>query len=516
MPRCAGRYRGRPTGRRLVRCLAAAALIVVSGCGRGGTSGPVRIALYEAPGTLDPHRHNEAAVWSLLSNVYDGLVRLNAEGQVESALAASWSWETPTSLRFTLRPGVLFHDGTRLTPADVVASWHRVATDPRCPIRHMFTAVTEVREDGELGVVVETRNPSPTLLRHLALLYVVPADQEEVDEIAEPVGTGAYRFAGPADGGGVRLDAWQGWRGAPEIPAVVFSFVEGDRNRLDRFLWGAYDVAVRLPDGDVDEVAGHPGLRVRVQSRMAVQMLALRPEATSGVTARALADPRVRTAMLLAIDRAALVKDVLYGNGVVASQYLHPAVVGYDATLAPLAHDRSRARELLAEAGFAEGFDLRFGHTFGIEAIAARLVRDLGAIGIRVTTRAMPMPELLRHARAREVPMMYFGWSSPSGDGSEVLDPLLRTPDPLVGHGEDNFAGYSNPEFDQLLADAESEMDPERRRDLLQRAQRVALADLPLLPLTYRWWYVGLSDRVEVTLRDDGWLDVASFRWRRD
>jgi len=189
-------------------------------------------------------------------------------------------------------------------------------------------------------------------------------------------------------------------------------------------------------------------------------------------------------------------------------------VEGYDATLAPLPCDQQRARELLAEAGFAGGFEVAFGHTFGIEAIAERVVRDLGAIGISVRTRAMPMPELLRHARAGEVPMMYFGWSSPSGDGSEVLDPLLRTPDPLVGHGEDNFAGFSDARFDRLLEAAESEMDAARRRDLLQQAQRVALDKLPLLPLTYRWWYVGLDDRVEVTLRNDGWLDVASFRWR--
>jgi len=485
------------------------------GCARGRPAGPLRVALYEAPGTLDPHRHNEAVVWSLLGNVYDGLVRLSATGDVLPGLAEWWSWRGPTELELRLRPGVRFHDGAPLTAADVVASWRRVATDPRCPIRHLFTAIRSVRAEGERGLVVETRQPAPTLLRQLALLYVVPARHEAVDEIVEPVGTGAYRFAGPADGGGVELVAWDGWRGRPEVAAVNFSFVEGDRNRLDRFLWGAYDIATRLPDSDVDEVAGRPGLRVQVQPRMAVQNLAVNPSAARGPAARALADPRVRRAMLLALDRPGLVRDVLRGNGVVASQYLHPAVFGYDAGLAPLPYDPAAARRLLAEAGAGEGFRVSLGHAFGVEPIVGKVVSDLGAVGISVSTRAMPLPELLRHARAGEVPMLYFGWSSPSGDGSEVLDPLLRTTDPLVGHGEDNFAAYSNPAFDRFLARAGAEMDAARRREQLQAAQRAALADLPMLPLTYRWWYVGLSDRVEVTLRNDGWIDVADCRWRR-
>lgn len=494
-------------------CAITIPLLLGACSGRG--RGPLRVALYEAPGTLDPHRHNQAVVWSLLCNVYDGLVRLDPEGAIEPALAESWAWDGPTLLRFHLRAGVSFHDGTPLTPADVIASWRRVAGDPRCPIRHLFATIREIRAEGSHGVVVETGAPSPTLLRQLAFLYVVPARHEAIDEIVEPIGTGAYRFEGPADGGGIRLAAWSGWRSFPEVESVVFSFVEGDRNRLDRFLWGGYDLAMRLPDGDVDEVAGHPGLGVKVQPRMAVQMLALCAAAARGDAASALADPRVRRAMLLALDRASLVRDVLSGNAVVASQYLHPAVIGYDATLAPLELDRERARRLLAEAGISSGFTLPFGHTPGVEAIVDKIVTDLAAVGITVRTRAMPLPELLRHARNREVSMMYFGWSSPSGDGSEVLDPLLRTPEPQVGHGEDNFSRYSNAFFDRLLAEAEVEMEPERRRGLLQQAQRVALEDLPMLPLTYRWWYVGLDERVVATLRNDGWLDVASFRWRR-
>ena len=306
--------------------LLAAGLLV--GCGADPAVQPLRIATYAPPSTLDPHHHTETAVSSVLCNIYDALVALSPTMGIEPALALSWAQADPTHLRFALRPGVRFHDGRPFTSADVVANWRRTLRDPRCRIRHYLNGITDIAADGDLAVTVETATPIPDLLARLAFLFIVPAGDTELAEITEPIGTGAYRWVGPADGGGIDLSAWRGWRGQPSVGRVVFSPIADDRDRLDRLLQGRVDVCLRIPDDQVAEVRSAAGFRVELQPRLTVQMVAICAEAATGRTRAALADPRVRRALLLASDRAALVRKLLRGNATVADQYVHPAVVG--------------------------------------------------------------------------------------------------------------------------------------------------------------------------------------------
>jgi peptide/nickel transport system substrate-binding protein len=470
--------------------------------------------MYESVSTLDPHHHNEAVAAALLSNIYDGLVRTSPTMELEGALATSWEQVDPTHLRLVLRDGVRFHDGSPFGAADVVASCERARHDPRSRIRHQLADVRAVRADGDLAVVVETAAPAPTLINRLAAVAIVPHADAGRPEITDPVGTGPYRVVGPADGGGIELEAVQGWRGTAPVRRVVLSFIEDDQQRFERFLRGRYDVCFRLPDDQASDTAAWPGRRTVLQPRLAVQLLAVCPEAADGPTRAALADVRVRRAMLLALDRRTLVGKALHGNGTVASQFVHPVVFGYDTALQPAPYDPAAAQRLLAEAGFPGGFDVELGHGAGVAGIAGRLADDLAVVGIRVRRVQRPYGELVELARARRVPLVYYGWACNTGDAGDFLDTSVRTPDPEHGLGVENYSGYRNVEVDEVLAAAGREFDRERRRALLQQAQRRVLADLPVLPLTNRWWYVGVSDRLEVTTRHDGHPWVADYRWR--
>ena len=502
---------------RSVLCTAGPALTVAllaPACGHDPEVVPLRIATYTPPSTLDPHHHTETAVSAVLCNVYDGLVALSPTMGIEPALALSWEALDDRHMRFALRPGVRFHDGRPFTAADVVANWQRTLRDPLCRIRHYLNGVTDIAADGELAVIVETAALIPDLLPRLAFLFIVPAGDAELAEITEPIGTGAYRWVGPADGGGIDLAAWRGWRGQPAVGRVVFSPIADDRLRLERLLSGRVDVCLRLPDDQVAEVRSTQGFRVELQPRLTVQMLSICPGAATGRTREALADPRVRRALLLASDRATLVRKVLRGNATVAAQYVHPAVFGFDPTLEPTPYDPDLARRLLREAGFPNGLAVDLGYSAGVEDIAQAISTDLALVGVTVTPVPLPFAELMERRRAQRLQLTLHSWACATGDAADFLDAMAHSRDERSGLGLENLVGYSNREVDGILERASREPNRDRRLTYLQTAQRRMLDDLPILPLTFRWWFIGVADRIEIVPRHDTWLRVADYAWR--
>ena len=500
-----------------VRGLLAAALAVscLAACGRLRSATPLAVTLDRIPTTLDPHHHNEIVGWSLLCNFYDAPVRFSPEMRIEPALAESWKVLDGNRVRFSLRRGVRFSNGERFTSADVVTSFDRALHDPLSKVRHHLVGIRSVTADGDGAVVVETDSPSPTLLNRLAFLFIVPHRQAALPEIERPVGTGPYRFVKRGQDGSVVAEGWESWRGVPEVRRVVFSFVENEDKRSDLFVAGGVDVSYRLVDDVLPEMQRHPGLRAKQQPYMMVQLLVVNPQAATGDARRALADPRVRRAMLMAIDRDRLVGQVFRGNGAVASQYVHPVVFGYDTGVSPVPYDLPQARRLIAEAGFRDGFAVQLTHGSVAPAYVSALVEDLGRLGVRVTTRAFGLAELLQRARAGELPLFTIGRSCTTGDASEFLDSSIHTKDAVRGLGLENYSGFSDAETDALLEAADTEMDSGLRLARLRQAQRRALAALPILPLTIKSEFVGLSDRIDIPVRFDGWMWAAGFRWAR-
>jgi peptide/nickel transport system substrate-binding protein len=489
-------------------------LLCAAACVRP-TPHALTIAEASAPSTFDPHLHNEIAVWSTLSNVCEGLAGFTPDMHVEPALAVSWRALDPLRTRFELRPGARFHDGTPVTAADVVASFTRAASHPRSAVRHHLAGVARVVADGDSAVVVETAAPSPTLLNRLAFVPVIPRAQAGETENGAPIGSGPYRWVAREPGGAVTLERVPGRQPAPEFREVRFVYQADDRERANEFMAGRTDVCVRVPEDAVTDIGRRPRLKLISQPRLAVQILAVIPHGASGDGRAALGDPRVRRAMLHAIDRDALVNQVYRGLATGASQYAHPAVFGYDPAIPLVRYDPGEARRLLAEAGFAAGFDVTLGHGQVGSGAMERIAADLAAVGVRVTLVPVPFGELVARLRERSIALAYFARTCTTGDVSEYLDSAVHTPDPGRGLGGENYGGFSDLEVDRLLESASTELDPARRLDLLQRAQRRALEGMPALPLTVRWGYLGVPARLELTARHDEWMTVASFRWTR-
>lgn len=501
------------------RSLAAAAAIaiavlgvVATGC--GGRDGRVLTVLIdERPMTLDPHLQNHSATWSVLMNIYDGLVRFSPEMSLEPSLATSWEAVSTTAWRLQLRQGVHFSNGAPFTADDVVASFERARDHPRSLVRHFLAGITGMRADGRDAVVVETEAAAPDLFNRLAFLMIVPRSDAHKEEIRDPVGTGPYRLARVRDDGGLDLEGWESWRGRPDISRVDMQFDDDEYHASARFFEGGIDVLRRPPDDLIGEIKDRFSLRTIPQPRLSVQLLKVIPGAPGGPAGDPLADPRVRRALLLALDREGWVDRICRGNAVVATQFVHPVVFGYDPSIEPVPYDPGRARELLAEAGFPDGFEVRFAHGLVRSGIVEAISEELERIGLRVVSLPGTFGEALRRARNKGADILLYSWVCTTADASDFLNSTIHSPDREQGLGAENVSEFSDPVIDRLLDRADHELDRGRRLALLQEAQRRTLEALPVLPLTIRWGALGLSDRVRVRARHDELIWLHDYSW---
>ncbi len=501
--------------RRWLRVAAGAAIgVLAAGC-TFDAERPLVVAFDEHIATLDPQLHNHSATWSVQLNIFDSLVRFSPEMRLEPCLATRWEQLDATHWRFHLRPGVRFSDGTAFGAEDVVATFERARRHPRSRIQHVIAGILGVRAEAPDVVLVETANAAPDLLNRLVLFLIVPSEAASLTEITEPVGTGPYRLVRVFENGDLLLGAWKGWRGWANIRSVRLCFAADEFEAARLFVSGAADVVRRPPDEMVVEIEKEKRLRLVPQPRLGVQLLAAIPNAPAGAAGGALAEPAVRRAMLLALNRQEWVETYYRGNGTVASQYVHPVVFGFDPTIRPLPYDPTEARRLLAAAGYAGGFAVKMLYRSRHSGAVDGVVRDLAQVGIHVTPILAGYAEASQAVRSGEVDLYLTGWACNTADASDFFSTMIHSRDAARGLGQENYAGFADPEVDRLLDRAERELVVERRLQLLQEAQRRTLEQLPILPLTIRWGFVGATADVDVRTRHDERMWFFDYRWRR-
>lgn len=452
-----------------------AALAVAAGGCRGETAPerPLRIALYDRPSSVDPHAVNEFLTFTVLAHLYEPLVTLDSELRVQPALAERWDNPDELTWRFFLRPGARFHDGREVSAIDVVTSFERARRDPAGDFAGYLAGVGSVRALDDRVVELVTERPSALLLRKLAFLTIVPA--ESPPEIRQPVGTGPYRLVAWGDDA-IELAAFDGyWAGAPPLRHVELLPVAEPRERTALLLAGRVDLAQSLPGAEAARLEGTPDVRVAMREGLAVEYLEAR------VDRPPLADARVRQAISLALDRQALVDELLRGYGRPALQIVPSMAVGYDPELPVPERDVEAARRLLAEAGFAEGLDLELEYREGRDL--ALLRRQLAEAGIRVRLVPRTWEQLYDRTEAGQVGLHYAALVTETADASDVLDGMAHSRQPERGWGGDNRSGYANPELDGLIERSSVTLEPLERRLTLQRCMRILARDLPFIPL---------------------------------
>jgi len=460
---------------RLTVLLAASSL--AAGCGGGrppAPAGPVRVGLYAAPLSLDPHIESDFLTSGVLANAFDGLTGLDADLRVEPALAASWDTPGPSTWRFRLRAGARFQDGRALEAADVVWSLERARHHPRSGLSHYLADVVDVRCPAPGVVEVRTQASSSLLLNRLAFVAILPAGSPE--EIRTPVGTGPYRLdpAGFPDRLVLRRsDVY--WGREPAEPEVEMR-VERDPVRMRAMVEdGQIDLALGLSPAEAGRMREAACCRLVSRLAVVVEMLRFR------VDLPPFDDVRVRRAVHLALDRPLLVERTLMGFGVPASQLASPGTVGYSPALAVPPRDLRAARRMLTEAGHAGRLPVTL--EFREDRNAEEIRRQLAEAGFGVALRPLPWGEALGRMRSGQIRFYYGAMVADTGDAGDILDSALHTTDRAAGLGADNHWGYSSPAVDRLLLEARVAPTLLDRRHALQRVMERVMVDLPMVPL---------------------------------
>lgn len=455
---------------------------------------PLRIAIHSAPISFDPHLQNEVITSAVLANLYDGLTEFDVHSQVRPALAAEWRNPDDRTWVFRLRPGVRFHDGRPLTAEDVVFSLGRARNHPGTGLASYLVEVESVKALDPLTVEIRTRRPFAALLVKLSPVQIVPRDAPE--KITQPVGTGSYRLLRYEEGKSIDLVAAStDWRGPAAQAPLKFLIEKEPRRRLEMLVAGEVEVAAGLSEEAAEDLRGSSCCRAAVRPGSIVEYLHL-----ARIEPR-FRDRRVREAIDLSIDRAAYVAEAHHGLGQPVGQLVVPGVFGYAADLKPAARDVARARRLLAEAGYPDGFDVVLEHRPGRRADI--LAAQLAEAGIRVTPKESLWTELHTRLRQGEVGFYAGGVAAQTGEASDVLDSFVHTREVARGYGITNHSRYTNPKADALIEEAASSLSLIRRRELLQEAMRVVMSDLEFVPIAGLYDVYGVREGIRFAPRLD-------------
>jgi peptide/nickel transport system substrate-binding protein len=445
------------------------------------------------PQSLDPAAVTAVNDFRILMNVYDGLVRYKPGTlEVEPALATAWEISADgLTYTFTLRSGVKFHDGSDFDAAAVVFNFDRILkkdhpyhdTGP-FPLSFFFSAVQSV-EAVDAGTVRFTLNaPYAPFLSNLAYptgLIVSPAGvmQHGTEFGRNPSGTGAFRFGEwRANEAVVIARNPDYWDGAAASEAVIFRPITDANTRVAEMLAGGIDIMVEVPPTSLSQFTG-ADFKLFEQAGPHVWFLIL--NAKEGP----FADKRVRQAANYAINKQALVNNVLEGTAAVAAGPTPPAFAwAYNEALEPYPYDPEKARELLKEAG-AEGAELTFYVTEGGSgmldpvAMGTAIQADLAAVGFKVKIETYEWNTFLGKVNPGlegKADMAEMAWMTNDPDTLPFL--ALRT-EAWPDKGGFNSGYYSNPKVDELLDAARASTDKAERARLYKEMQVIVQEDAP-------------------------------------
>jgi len=458
--------------------------------------------------SMDPHYTATGTHAEALKHVFDTLVWSGDKLQIEPRLAESWKALDATTWEFRLRKGVKFHDGSDFTAEDVKFSIERIPTvsGPN-PTTIYVRRVKETKIVDPHTVHLVTEGPAPTLPNDFIRLFIVSSKaaagltkdtaNQAFNTGKAAIGTGPYRFVSYTPKEQLVLERFDGYWGGPQPWArVVRREIPNDAGRVAQLRAGQVDLAVRMPAADVPTLERDPNLRVVKGDTVYVfytefDMREKAPQVSSKdgspLPSNPLRDVRVREAFDLAIDRQALAEIAMEGLGKPASQLVTPNIFGYNPKLEVVKPNVARARELLAQAGFPNGFKVTFNFTNdrlpGDAAVGTAVTQMLARIGVEVVAAAQPGAVLFPARTRGDYSFVMSGWGTLTGEANYTLSSLVHSNAPQLKFGAFNWRGYSSPEMDRLLQSAAVEMDEAKRRSLLEEANALVAKDRPLIPL---------------------------------
>ncbi|MFK7876204.1 MAG: ABC transporter substrate-binding protein [Paracoccaceae bacterium] len=499
------------------------------------TAKEFKFAVTTDPSTLDPHAVSSAPVLGFLNNVYEGLVRRGKDMSIEPALATAWEpIGNGEGWRFTLRQGVTFQDGSPFNADDVIFSYERAASEAS-DVRSWFAPVSGVKKIDDYTVEIYTSAPNPIFVDSIANWMMMDSEWAASNGTAEPDkengnyatlnanGTGAFAVTSRQPDLETVLEPHAGWWGTVEhnITRATLTPIGNPATALAALLSGDVDFINPVPIQDVARLQGNADVQVIQGIEARVIMLGFPHEAdalkysSETTDANPFADVRVRQAVAHAVNVPAILQTIMRGNAAEVSQLVSPAMRGYSTSLeARPAFDQDKAKALLAEAGYADGF------SFGLkcpnnrylndEAVCQAITGMLAQVGITANLDAMPVSNYWPELRADNYDMYLLGWSPGTFDAEHPLRFLASTPNAEKKLGSWNFGGYSSARIDELLPMIQSEIDDSKRQAMLDETTQIMQDDVAYVPMYVQPLVWGAGSNIALTQRPDNFFIL---RW---
>lgn len=462
--------------------------------------GTLTVALTTNPNSLDMPATSEINAAMAAWQMYDSLVWIDDSGKIVPALAQSWTVsQDGTEYTFKLRQGVAFHNGEPFTADSVILSWQR-GKRPEMKFSDRWTIVKSVDKVDDYTVKIKTEKPNPLLLRTIATNWamVPPKYIAQVGEqgfVAKPVGTGPFVFQEWVKDDRIVLTAnpkyWQ--PGYPKVAKLIFRPIPESSTRVAAIQTGEADIVTRLSAEEAQSLDGNPKVKIVRYPVDRVYYITFN-NLTSG-KGKPTEDARVRQAMNYAVDRQAIIDSLFKGAAKLSTGFVTPTNLGYNSSVKPYPYDPEKAKALLKEANYPNGFEMSMACPSGaytnFEQVCEAVKGYLDKVGIKTTLELMESGKYWDLQGKKELPPLFGdSWSEASGEAY----PRLRG---ALGGKDASFSAWSDPKIDDLLNKIASTMDDQARGELYKQLQQYMYDNPPFIYLYEPETFEAVTPRVQ-------------------
>ncbi len=507
-------------------------------CALGAQAQTLRWASQGDPQTMDPHSQNESMTNMINGQVYEGLVARDKQLGLVPALATGWEQTGPLTWRFKLRPNVKFHDGTPFTADDVVYSIERGQAQTS-QVNAYARAVGTPKKIDDLTVEFQLSAPNPIFLQHIAApLWIMSKSWSEKHKVTRPLdfknkeesfasfnanGTGPYILVSRQPSIKTTYKRNPNWWGKFEgnVQEIVFTPIGNDATRLAALVSGEIDFVLDPAPRDVPRLRNTPGVKIvdGPENRIVfIGMDQARDKLLYGKVPgdkNPFKDQRVRKALYQAIDIETMKTKLMNGQSVPTGGLTPSPLGSYNdpAIESRYPFDIAAARKLMADAGYADGFEVTLdcpnNRYVNDEEICLALASMWAQLKVKVKVNAMPralyFPKLEKH----DTSMYMLGWGGAVTDAETTLTPVLRN---NLGDGSGigfyNYGRSRNDKFDALAAQSSVEADPKKREPLIKAALTEYKEQVHVIPLHRQVIPWAARSNVDVVHRADNWFEA--------
>ncbi len=487
---------------------------------------------------VDPHSLNETFTLGTLGNIYEALSWYDRDLNLIPSLAESWENVEPTKWIFHLRQGVTFHNGNPFTADDVIFSWQRTLTEGS-DMKGYGRKATAINKIDDHTIEVITPTPNPILPRDWVFMYIMDKEWSEANNTAEATnvkggnegnyaslhtnGTGPFKMVDRQIGVRMLLERNQDyWQDIPSnVDQVIFTPIAQDATRVAALISGDVDLVYPVPVQDWGRLEAAAGVKPLAGPEARTIFLGMDQDRDELLYsdikgANPFQDQRVRLAFAHAIDIEAIRRKIMRTASYPTGLLIGPAINGYNAEVDsrwPL--DVDRAQALMAEAGYADGFEVtmdcpndRYVNDEAIcQAVAAMLARIGVTVNLLAQTKSKYFGKVLAQADF-DTSFYLLGWTPSSLDAHNPLYNLMSCRSDDTGAGLFNLGGYCNARVDELAALVEKETDPAQRQAYIDEAFQIHWDEVGHIPLHQQPLSWGVRDGIELAQRADNVLDL--------